>query len=277
MIFSSNIYPAFITSKMGNKNSKKKSDNQKEKCANNDLNTINTNKLKNKNNNIRLNNKTPLETLNDMVNGYVRENIEYYIPNGIINIIIKFYGIYNIMFNSDIIPNNIDKTNLMKLLCKQLDNNNIKLDRLYSSKINEFNDIEYHKICDNKGACIHIIKNEYDYIFGGYTSLGVSLNGYESDSSAFLYVLHPNINVFPLKKEHINSSSAIYNADGIFVSFNGLGDLWIQIPDNKPDNWCDPRKYSMQNAAQLVGGDPNKQRVKFEVIALETFKVIIDS
>jgi hypothetical protein len=46
----------------------------------------------------------------------------------------------------------------------------------------------FHSKCDNKGACITLVKGKNGGIFGGYTSVGWSSNGsYGADAAAFLF------------------------------------------------------------------------------------------
>ena len=52
-----------------------------------------------------------------------------------------------------------------------------------------------------------------------------------------------------------------------------MGDLWIGRPYVKTENWCRPEIYSMNNAAQLVGGNEHQPKVNFIVTDLETFQV----
>jgi hypothetical protein len=59
---------------------------------------------------------------------------------------------------------------------------------------------DFHKNCDNKGANIVIIKNEFGYIFGGYSSISwESSNTSKYDDKAFLYSINNKIkcNVIP--------------------------------------------------------------------------------
>ena len=153
--------------------------------------------------------------LDSLVNGYVYQNMRCIIPKDIIKIIIHFHGIYNINFESNILIENSIKKDFIAMLCKQL-NVDIKLERIYSGINDGFYSQIFHTQCDNKGEMIYLIKNEHNYIFGGYTSISGYDYGNSKDPNAFLYVIYPNVKIFPLKDK---SKNAFWVYDFYFINF----------------------------------------------------------
>jgi hypothetical protein len=61
---------------------------------------------------------------------------------------------------------------------------------LYRATRDGFNGKAFHSKCDGKGKTITIIKNNLDYVFGGYASSAWnSLGYYINDPNAFLFSL----------------------------------------------------------------------------------------
>ena len=64
---------------------------------------------------------------------------------------------------------------------------------LYRATQDGFTSLAFHSKCDNKANTITIIKNNLNYVFGGYTSVSwTSLGNYSSDSNAFIFNLRRN-------------------------------------------------------------------------------------
>ena len=212
-----------------------------------------------------------------LTQGYTQKYISL-IPFGIIQIIVKFYGDYNTSFESDIIPNVSDKLILMKMLCNQLNNTNIQLNRLYSSKNDSPTSEEFHKKCDNKGATISIIKSSANEntIFGGYSSISWQItHEYASDKHAFLFQLKPKTQIFTQRND--DGFEAVYHGKLYLINFGG-GDLLIRSPCNIDNNHCQPFMYDFKSGSDITGGiidnEFNELKSKFTVLNLETFQVV---
>ena len=74
----------------------------------------------------------------------------------------------------------------------------------------------FHQTCDNKGATVTVLYNEYGSVYGGYTSLSWNSNGqYVNDGNGFLFQLRFSGNTkatkFPVTKAtHAQYSHSTY-------------------------------------------------------------------
>ena len=207
-----------------------------------------------------------------LVYGYVKARIDVYIPESISGIILLFYGDYDISFETNIECNKLE---LIKMICEQL-NKNIKLKRIYSNTINDAHWKTFHKLCDNQGPTLTLIKNNLDYIFGGYTSVDFKTSieswNYEKDSRAFLFKLYPDLKIYPIKSNDIHH--AIYSQrTGFIVAFGTGKDLWVYSGLNcKLTGYSSPKTYQLNDGCQMVGGTAKYQT--FDVVNIEVFKVL---
>ena len=204
-----------------------------------------------------------------LIDGYVKLNVTFWVPHSIVDSILVFYGIYNVFFESELILN--DKIAFMELICNQLNDNNIILNRIYSSNIHGLSCKEFHKYCDNKGKTIILMKRDNDYIFGGYTKVPQKLLPsrwkYISDSSAFLFNIHPNMKVFPIKTDFVHK--AIYQqSQDYFVSF-GSNDLWL-FYNNGIAGYSAPKYYNIDSLYDFIG---NSVGYSIKIIDMEVFQV----
>ena len=202
-----------------------------------------------------------------IINGYIKINgIKLNIPVEILKILCQYYG--NI-FESNIITKLNDLSSFMDLISKKLKVKNIRFQKLYDANMDGFSVNTFHLKCDNKGPTLCIIKNEKDYIFGGYTK--ISWNNpksykYEEDKNAFLYNFHPNYRVFPVKLK--GSDHAVRHSCQYGLSFGNGSDLIIY--DNSNINGGSnsvPRAYQFKSY-QITGIQ------SFKVKQIEVFKVI---
>ena len=59
---------------------------------------------------------------------------------------------------------------------------------------------DFHRMCDDKGATITVVKNSDGYIFGGYTDVAWGTNhSFKSSSVSFLYSLKDHAGIGPVK------------------------------------------------------------------------------
>mmetsp|Transcript_90593 Transcript_90593/g.110894 ORF Transcript_90593/g.110894 Transcript_90593/m.110894 type:complete len:244 (-) Transcript_90593:20-751(-) len=225
------------------------------------------------------------ESVDMLVHGYVCNNYDMYVPDSIIDIITQFHGIYNINFDSNIIPDN--KVLLMEMiLCKELNNNDIQLNRIYSGKMDGFTSKIYHQKVDDKGANITIIKNEFNTIFGGYTQVGWTQEWKcFHDKSAFLYQLFPNKRVILQKRD--DGHKAVFHKKPYMCGFSGQCDLVIKDEcDKRANSYVFPRHYQFNDPTMLCGGKNTNKNVEssddpwendqmhFLVKDIEVFQVI---
>ena len=76
----------------------------------------------------------------------------------------------------------------MRSLIEMTTSNNEKL--LYRATRDGFTAKAFHSICDGKANTITIIKNNFNYVFGGFASAAWNSSGiFASDNSAFVFSL----------------------------------------------------------------------------------------
>lgn len=103
---------------------------------------------------------------------------------------------------------------------------------IYRASRDGFNSADFHSKCDNTMNVIVIIENNYNYVFGGFTSVGwkSSFTGFIKDESAYLYSLRRNgqqsNRKLPIKLE--SSYLAIYTDSTYGPVFGGGNDIHIR-------------------------------------------------
>ena len=159
----------------------------------------------------------------------------------------------DILNDSQIIKNNknyID--NIINWINK---NNKIKTKLLYRKSIDGDSIDTFHKLCDNQGNTLILIKVDNKNIFGGYTPLDWNeTSGYKNDNDTFIFSLTAN---YISKKKKINNSIICSKNIGPSSCCFGLGntdkhnmtqgnfdsscsyynDFSKIIPNNKPGNF----------------------------------------
>ena len=172
-------------------------------------------------------------------------------------------------FESSIMKDyNINHEKLIQILTQQL-NKPVQLKLLYSGQRDGFSATTFHKLCDYIGPTITLIRNDYNYIFGGYTSISWRPTGYlpAKDGNAFLFTIYPFTKVFVLKNKSDNY--AIINDKEYFPVFGQGRDLCIHNNcNNNVNNYCDPKSYHINNAKNFIGNDRN-----FKVIDINVLQV----
>ena len=97
---------------------------------------------------------------------------------------------------------------------------------LYRATRDGFESKEFHSRCDGKTNTITIIKNNLDYVFGGYASVAWnSSNKYIKDQNAFLFSLRRNGVSFQDKFMIVNQEKALYG--GIYYGPTFSDDVCI--------------------------------------------------
>jgi len=116
---------------------------------------------------------------------------------------------------------------------------------LYRASQHGFDAVSFHKYCDNKGPTIVIIKNEIDYIFGGFTN--VSWTSPQSgtlaeDENAFLFNIHPFNKKYKLKPS--NKQCAVCHNSKYGPTFGSGHDLYICSNCDHIKSSCAYSKYT---------------------------------
>ena len=169
-----------------------------------------------------------------IVNGYIGDKTSLFIPNIVLYHLCKYYG--NVSLSN--IINDKQWIQFIKMICNKLNKNNITFNKIFEAKINGFDADSFHNICDNKGPTLCIIKNNYNYIFGGYTSKSWNkpngLSIYSSDKNAFLFGIHPKMFTMHINKDSTNQ--AIEQTDGYSIVFGDTG-LFLDDECNNNGSW----------------------------------------
>ena len=201
-----------------------------------------------------------------IIDGYIKNyGNKINIPIGIIKILCQYYG--NIS-PSNIIPKTNDWYSFIDLISNELKIENIKLNKLYDTNMDGFRVNTFHLKCDNKGPTLCIIKNEHEFIFGGYTS--ISWNNpddfeYFPDKSAFLYNYSPMYTIFNLKNPL--NKHAVRHQDAYGVGFGNGCDLITYDECNK---------HQMSNSNPIAYDFDSSEFTftrKFRILNIEVFRV----
>ena len=203
-----------------------------------------------------------------IIDGYIKNiGIRMYIPIEIMKMLCQYYGDIS---QSNILTKPNDWYSLKNMISKQLKKDTIYLYKLYDTDMDGFEVETFHNKCDNKGATLCIIKNEYDYIFGGYTSLSWNnpINSeYKHDKHAFLYNYYPIYKIIPLKDK--STEYAVRHQQHYGLAFGCGCDFIIyhDIFDEYPDGYSIPQTYNFD----IIEFAKTKQ---FKILQLEVFHVM---
>ena len=108
-----------------------------------------------------------------------------------------------------------------------------KTNLLYKASRDGFTAQAFHSKCDGKGPTLTIIKNNLNYVFGGFTNANWNSNGSDiPDAKAFIFSLRRNgetkIEKFSVK----NSQYAVYGDGNYGPSFGTNTDISIRNESN---------------------------------------------
>jgi hypothetical protein len=138
---------------------------------------------------------------------------------------------------------------------------------LYRATRDGFTSQAFHSKCDGKGNTITIIKNNLNYVFGGYASSAWnSSNTWINDPNAFLFSLRRAGVSFKDKSTVKLASSALYGYSSYGPTFGGGHDIYICNQSNTNTgsrcNFCSsynlPDGYTYNgNAKDFLAGNSN--------------------
>ena len=210
------------------------------------------------------------------VSGWIRKHRNEMLPADIIRMIFNFY--FHVI--DSVILDHQEQNSLFKLLNNRLNKDTksnktyISLELLYRASENSYDAEIFHEKCDNKGATVVIIENEYDEIYGGFTSVSWDIN-LEScdDPKSFLYSIKPKLNTFELNDK--SGKDVITNYPGDGPIFGTGSDLWICNNCNKStSNGVNPSTYDFIKYKDLAGVKYRKTN-SFTIKDYEVFSVEI--
>ena len=108
---------------------------------------------------------------------------------------------------------------------------------IYRASRDGFSYQNFHSKCDKKANVVAIIKNNLNFVFGGYSAVGwTSEDGLATDTNAFIFSLRNDFQTktqtFKVKK----SEHAIYNGSRLLGLVFGFGGCNIDICNNSNVN-----------------------------------------
>lgn len=81
-----------------------------------------------------------------------------------------------------------------------------KITRIFSAKKNGHSSQNFHRLCDNQGATLVLIKSSKGYTFGGYTEQSWVGEGWKRDPNAFLFSLDRKVKTLSQDEHSIYTS-----------------------------------------------------------------------
>ena len=176
-----------------------------------------------------------------------------------------------IKFDSLIINNNYEYNNILINWINPENNTlNIKSELLYrKSKDGDSYDI-FHKLCDNKGPTLTLIKGTEGFIIGGYTPLDWdNHSGWKKDYDTFVFSLNNN-KVFRKNKNDIS----IYCMRDIGVWFPFIGFRETGNKNMSQGEFIFNSNINFNNFNEII---PNEKKDRFfDVEETEVFKIIFN-
>ena len=101
----------------------------------------------------------------------------------------KIIGCNMLTYNEDMVFYTLLSAKLKEYIIRR------KIKLLYRGSENNFLSSKFHKLCDDHGPTIIIIKSNWGNIFGGYTSIKWSSDvGYHKDNKSFLFLIRSKDN-----------------------------------------------------------------------------------
>ena len=175
---------------------------------------------------------------------------------------IKIENIVKQLFlESKIISENDEKELILKWINPK---SNIKFTLLFqSSRDGDRTSTFYNKV-SNKSSILIIIKSNYGYRFGGYTTLNFqNTNNYKQDEKAFIFSIDKK------KKYNITQAQYAIYTDSNYFAFGGGNDICINDQFKTSNSGCSfPHSYSGGEKNEFNGGNSN-----FTVIECEAYHV----
>lgn len=118
-----------------------------------------------------------------------------------------------------------------------------------------FNASTFHKLCDDKGPTICLIKSDSGRVFGGYTSISwKSDNSFYPDEKAFVFSLSDKT----VHRQYQNKETAVFHYSEIMVFF-GNGDLVVTSnSDQSPTSYSNLGMTYQPPEGLMIGDQKTK-------------------
>lgn len=183
----------------------------------------------------------------------------------------------NMLITSTILSQEGDESTLADTLSKWLNSDNFEL--LYRGTVDSFGSNDFHKLCDDHGNTLVLVKNIKGHIFGGFASVPwTSNNGYKQAPGSFLFTL-TNMHgteptMFHLKDEY--DKNAVYHNNGQGPCFGNGGDMSISsnCSTNGNSYSCFPSTYNDTTGKGYSIFTSNTSSKYFQVQEIEVFKIV---
>ena len=146
---------------------------------------------------------------------------------------------------------------------------------IYKATRDGFEVSTFHRLCDNKGPTMVIIRSTGGYLFGGYASQAWTSSGsYTNAADSFLFLLTNANGSQPTKFLYNNNGHAFYNAQGYGPTFGSNHDLYISDQSNANNSsYCNiPGSYAntLGLGQATFTGAHNFQTTEIEVFKLSS-------
>ena len=133
-----------------------------------------------------------------------------------------------------------------------------------------FKSTDFHKMCDNKGPTLVLVKTKNGYYFGGFTvSTWEHSGGYRSDPGSFIFSLNNKT------KQDCNKTTHSIRCDSTYgPTFGGGHDFYIDSDCNQNTNsysefghsYKSPYQYNTVQSKNYLAGSYNFQVDDYEVL-----------
>jgi hypothetical protein len=144
---------------------------------------------------------------------------------------------------------------------------------IYKATRDGFECSTFHRLCDNQGPTMVIIRSTGGYLFGGYASQPwKSIEGYVNAQNSFLYLLTNANGNQPTKFLYNNNGSGFDDNSGYGPTFGGGHDLHISDKSNANNSSSCNVGYSYPNTLGL-GQGTFTGAYNFQTIEIEVFKL----
>eukprot|EP01084_Bolivina_argentea_P067981 123716_1 len=159
--------------------------------------------------------------------------------------------------------------------------NKNKFNLLYRASENNYSASSFHKLCDDSSPTLVIIKNNFGYIFGGYTTAKWAGIWYASED-AFLFVIRTGdiAESCPKLIESVNNKNTVWRYENDGPSFGAGRAIHIvdqcDIKHSTSYNFFDPVDIAAQafqyKGNELCGSNNlSNGRFRFKVLDYEVF------
>ena len=161
-------------------------------------------------------------------------------------------------------------------LCEWCGTKNFEL--LYRGTRDGFGADDFHRLCDNKGKTLVLVKNTSGYVFGGFASIPwTSSNGPKQAPGSFIFTLTNMYGIQPTKfsLKNENDVYAVWHHKDYGPIFGGGFDINISSDRNSSTNSCSGLGYTYSDTTGKGWSifSSNTSNRNFQVQEIEVFRV----